>query len=351
MKLSFGSVDLGRYAPGFDGEIAGRWISHEIPGLAGALQEDLGDGRYGLRVPLQFAGPRAQRDYNQVMQALQAAGRRGTLLVPLRGARSSILRSIRESMRYTTQGNAILVELAFEDASLAQPFDFRGGPQAQAGEARAQADAADQKIAAQKDRVFKVYKLNLQLRQRAVDAQAAVGDFTAQLRGYVNAALSVGSTAIFLANTAVNTGSAVALQGVSLVRQAGGFAAGAVATYQEAQAKLRALPGSYEKAAAAVRAIGTGAATGQPTIASLEQALHAAAQLDQALRLAQPIPIESVVTRQPGQTLYAFVAEKYAGSPLTPPQLRALVRAILQLNRLRTPGFLPSGTRILRPAA
>jgi len=347
--LTFAGVNLSPWSPEFNSEVAGRWIAHEIPGLSGALQEDMGDGKLGTRVPLTFAGASAQRDYSKLLSALAAAGRRGQLLHPLRGARSSVLRSVKESMKYTSQGNAIVVELAFEDAALALPFDFKGGPQAQAGKARALATATDVKAVALRDKLFRVYALNLSLRSRATAALAQVEDFTAQVRDYITVGLSVGTTAIYLANAAINTGSALALQGVGVVRQTGNATAGAVASYQEARAKLRSLPGTYERAAASVRAVGVSG--GQETINGMEQTLYAATLLDQALQDQQPLPVESVVTRAPGQTLYGFISEKYEGSALTPAQKRALAVAILQLNRIRNPSFIPAGTVIVRPAA
>lgn len=349
-KLTFAGVDLSKWSPEFSSEIQGRWVAHEIPGLPGALQEDLGDGKLGTRVPLIFAGPSAQTDYAKVLSQLAAAGRRGPLLHPLRGARSSILKSIREAMRYTSQGNAITVDLTFEDAALAQPFAFQGGPQAQAGRARELAAQVDAKITALEARVNQVYRFNLTVRTKTLQALAEVETFTAQIRAYLTAALAVGSTAVYLANAVVNAGLGLALQGVGVTRQVGNAAASAVTTYQQAAAQLRGLPAAYDRAAASVRAIGA-PGLGQETCVAMEQALHAATQVDEALQAQQPVPIESTVTRSPGQTLYGFIAEKYEGAALTAQQKRALAGTIRQLNRIRNPSFLPYGMRIVRPAA
>jgi hypothetical protein len=70
-----------------------------------------------------------------------------------------------------------------------------------------------------------------------------------------------------------------------------------------------------------------------------------------AIRSAQPIPIETLVTRHPGQSIYAFVQQHYGRSGKAPADMRALVGLILRLNRqIRRPSLIPSGTLVVRPA-
>src|SRR5262245_17739608 len=123
-RLTFGGLDLSPFAPGFDSEIARRWGVHTIPGQRGALQEDLGDGTLETTVQLAFV---KVDDYNKVLDALDKKPR-ADLVHPRRGTRRSVVRRIREAVKWTQQGEEVtVVTLTFADAALSEPDQFRGG--------------------------------------------------------------------------------------------------------------------------------------------------------------------------------------------------------------------------------
>lgn len=309
-----GEIDLGKYAPGFDSSVQGRWGRHPIPGQSGDLKEDLGDGSLRTNVPLAFIGATAS-DYYKVVPVLSRK-RRGVLMHPRRGSRQSVVMEIRERCDWTTQGNATtFVDVVFEDAILNQADQFTAGPAARAQQVQTQSQAADAAAETVRERAFS--RTDLSLRQRAVTFQAAVSSATAAARIYAVAALDA---------------FALGLYGPPLQNQ------------------LRALPPLVSAAQVAGRLAGVAADT-QATSLALEVMLFAATQLDAAIQAAQPIPILTMVTRQPGQNIYAFVQQHYGNSGKTPADMRALVGLILRLNRqIRRPSLIPSGTVIVRPA-
>jgi hypothetical protein len=306
--------DLGQYAPGFESSIQGRWGKHPIPGNTGDLKEDLGDGSLSTTVQLQFVGTKAN-DYYAVVKDLTTK-RRGVLLHPRRGSRPTVVMSIRERCDWTMQGNeTTIVDVTFEDAVLNTASQFAAGPSARTAQVNNQAAAADSAAQTLCDKVFQ--RPNLTLRARAITMQAAVGSATNAARTYAAAALEA---------------FALGLYGPPLQNQ------------------LRALPPLVLNAQNAARLTGVAADT-QMTILALELVNFAATQLDMAIRSAQPIPIETPVTRHPGQSIYAFVQQHYGRSGKAPADMRALVGLILRLNRqIRRPSLIPSGTLVVRPA-
>ncbi len=307
-------INLGQYAPGFESSIQGRWGRHPIPGQQGDLKEDLGDGSLQTTVHLQFVGRKSQ-DYYAVIGVLTSK-RRGVLLHPRRGPRSSIVVSIRERVEWTTQGNeSTFVDVVFEDAVLNTGGQFAAGPSARTSQVNNESAKADTAAQTLRETVFQ--RPDLAVRARAIAMQAAVGSATTAARSYASAALEAFSLGLY---------------GPPLQNQ------------------LRALVPMVAAAQAAARLVGP-AADIQATSLALEVMLFSATQLDVAIEAAQPIPIRTLVTRQPGQGIYAFVQQHYGNSGKTPDQMRALVGLILRLNRqIGRPSMIPSGTWITRPA-
>lgn len=305
-------IDLGKYAPGLESQVQGRWGRHPVPGQRGDLKEDLGDGSLATRVMLQFVGATAA-DYYKVVPALSKS-RRGTLLHPRRGSRQSVVASIREEINFTERGASTLVTVEFEDAVIGEAYAFKSGPSARAQEVTTQSRAADAASAELKTKVFG--RTDLQARTFVLLAADLVAVATAAARRYAAAAQESFSLGYY---------------GPSV------------------QAQLRALPPLVQAAEVALRRVGP-AADIQDVCLALEVTLFAATQLDVAIRASQPIPIETTVTRQPGQSIYGFVQQHYGGSGKTPAEMRNLVSLILRLNRqLRRPALIPAGTVVVRP--
>lgn len=308
-------IDLGQYAPGFQAEIAGRWGRHPIPGQNGEWKEDLGDGSLKTQVRLQFVGKTAP-DYYTVVPALSKS-RQGTLLTPRRGARSSVIISIREEVQFVERGNeTTIVDVTFEDRVVGEAFSFKSGPSARAQEVVARADEADATCAELREKIF--LRPNLSVRALMVTAQSLVSTAT----------------------TAARTYSAAAQEAFSL------------GLYDPiVQAQLLAMPPQVQAATAALQAVST-AADIQDTILTMEVMLFAATQLDVAVRAAQPIPIETTITRSPGQSIYGLVQQCYGKSGKKPADIRALAGLILRLNpQIRRPSLIPQGFVVVRPAA
>lgn len=306
-------LNLGKYAPGVKSKIVGRWGRHPIPGQQGDLKEDLGDGSLSNSIHLEFVGATAP-DYYTVMEAI-SKGRRGRLLHPRRGSRNVVIMSISEEVLWTDRGEeTTLVDIEIEDAVVGQAFEFKSGPSARAQEVGAQADASDAEMATLYTRIFA--RPSLQARTYAALAQVRVDAATAAARAYAAAAQESFSLGLY---------------GPSV------------------QAQLKALPPTVQAAEIALRLVGP-AADIQATILSLEVMLFAATQLDIAIRAAQPVPIQTTVTRQPGQSIYAFVQQHYGRSGKTPSDMRFLVGLILRLNRqIRRPSLIPAGMVVVRP--
>jgi len=307
-------IDLGKYAPGLKFDITGRWGRHPIPGQKGDLKEDLGDGSLKTRVRLQFVG-KTQNDYYTVLSALSKS-RRGTLLHPRRGGRSTVITNISEEVLYTERGDTTLVDVDFEDAIIGQASDFRAGPSARAQQVVAQSQLADQAMTTLQSTVF--LRPILLTRQLVLVASAQVSAATAAARVYASAAQDAFSLGLYDPSV---------------------------------QAQLLALPPLVQVANIALRGVGP-AADIQETVLALEVMLFAATQLDAAVRAEQLIPINTTVSRSPGQSIYAFVQQHYGRSGKTPPEMRDLVGLILRLNRqIRRTALIPQGTVIVRPVA
>jgi hypothetical protein len=307
-------IDFGKYAPGLESQVQGRWGRHVIPGQKGDLKEDLGEGSLLTRVKLQFVGA-TYPDYFTVVPALSKS-RRGTLLHLLRGSRQVVITSLREEMLWTERGESVLVDVDLEDAIIGQADSFRAGPSARAQTVVSQSRTADAAMTTLQTKIFD--RTDLQARVFVLQAAAAVSATTAAARTYAAAAQESFSLGLY---------------GPSV------------------QAQLRALPLSVQSSLAALRRVGP-AADIQETVLALEVMLFSAMQLDVAIRAAQPIPIETKVTRQPGQSVYAFVQQHYGKSGKTPAEMRNLVSLILRLNKqIRRPSLIPSGTLVVRPVS
>lgn len=307
-------INLGKYAPGLESQIVGRWGRHVIPGQRGDLKEDLGEGSLLTRVKLQFVG-KTEQDYYIVIPALSKR-RRGVLLHPRRGARQTVVVSIREEINYTERGNSTLVDVDFEDAVVGQADSFRSGPSARAQAVVSQADLADAAMEVLRSKIFA--RPDLIARAAAVVAVSKVSASTSAARAYAAAAQESFSLGLY---------------GPSV------------------EAQLKALPPLVQDSLISLRKVSTAADVTETSLA-LEVMLFNASQLDVAVRQAQPIPIDTVVTRQPGQSIYAFVQQHYGRSTKTPAQMRDLVGLILRLNRqIRRPSLIPAGTVVVRPAA
>lgn len=307
-------IDLGQYIPGLRSQIAGRWGKHAIPGQRGALQEDLGEGSLATSVRLQFVG-RTQGDYAAVIGAMSRK-RRGLLIHPRRGTRKTVITQMSEEIRYTDAGESTFVDISFEDAIAPQADAFTSGPSAQAQQVTGFANAADVTAASWRAKVFS--RPNLPARVLADLAVVAVTAATDRARAYSVAAQEAFSLGLY--DPAVN-------------------------------ADLGALSPLVQEASAALRRAATAGAI-QDTVVSLEVMLDAARQLDQAIRANQPVPIQTTITRSPGQSVYAFVQQHYGRAGKTPGEMRDLVTLILRLNRhIRRPSLIPVDTRVIRPAA
>lgn len=308
-------IDLGKYAPGLQSEIAGKWGVHPIPGQRGSWKEDLGDGDLKTQVRLQFVG-KTSGDYQAVMEAISRT-RQGTLLHPRRGSRSSIIRNIREEVQFVERGDkTTIVDVFFEDRVTGEADNFKGGPSARAQQVLSQADQTDGAATELRDIIFS--RPNLATRALMLQAQGFVSAATATARSY----------------------SAAAQAAFSL-----GFYDPVV------QAQLLAMTPQVQIATGALQDVST-AADIQSTVLSMEVMLFAATQLDVAVRAAQPIPIETKITRVPGQTIYGLIQQCYGLSGKKPADIRALAGLILRLNpEIRRPLFIPTGTVVVRPVA
>lgn len=307
-------IDLGKYAPGIESEIAGRWGRHVIPGQQGSLKEDLGDGDLKSSFTLQFVG-KNKADYSSVMAAMTKT-RRGELLHPRRGTRKTIIDRFRERVRYTEMGEATIVDVFVEDAVIGQADSFTSGPSAFSQQAMMQAETADRQNAALRMTVFA--RPNLKARSLYVAASAMVSAATAATRTYAAAAQQAFTLGLY---------------------------------DPIVQGQLLGLPPLVRTATAGLQAVGP-AADIQETVLALEVMLFVSTQLDVAIRAAQPIPIESEISRSPGQSIYAFVQQHYGRSGKSPADMRALVGLILRLNRqIRTPMLIPFGQVVVRPTA
>jgi len=314
-RLAFAGKDLSKWNPGLTSELAGKWGEHVIPGQRGKLQEDLGDGALLTTVQLAVT---SLSDYRDILQHLTKT-RRGTLLHPRRGAKTMVLKRIREEVRYTERGDATLLDLTFEEAALSEPDQLQGGPATHAQTTRAQAAAAQ--AAAVERQVLLAARLatlaNIRLRQKIAAAIELIEAVTAAANAYADGALAAFAEGLY--DLAV-------------------------------QNQLRGLPPQVEAAQVAMRATGSPFEV-QAAITALELMLHACTQVDRSIRAALPVPIETEVTRSPGQSIYAFVQQHYAGLR-APAEMRGLVRLILRLNRnLRNVALIPMGTLVTRPSA
>lgn len=308
-------IDLGKYAPGLQSEIAGKWGVHPIPGQRGSWKEDLGDGDLKTNVRLQFVGKTAG-DYQTVMEAI-SRNRQGTLLHPRRGSRSSIIRNIREEVQFVERGNrTTIVDVFFEDRVVGEADSFKGGPSARAQQVLSQADQTDGEAATLRDLIF--LRPNLLTRALMVQAQNLVTAATATARSYAAAAQTAFSFGVY---------------------------------DPIVQAQLLAMAPQVQAATVALQAVST-ASDIQAAVLSMEVMLFAATQLDVAVRAAQPIPIQTTITRVPGQSIYGLIQQCYGLSGKKPADIRALARLILRLNpEIRRPLFIPTGTVVVRPVA
>jgi len=311
-------INFSLYAPGFQSDIAGRWGRHIIPGQSGDLKEDLGEGSLTTEVRLQFAGrylDDPQFGYVAVMSALSKS-RRGSFMHPRRQTRNSVITRMRESVTYTDAGDATIVDLTIEDAIIGTPDAFRTGPSAFAQQVTAQSLQARAATAALKAKVYA--RTGIAARQAVLVAEQQVTACTDSFTRYAAAAQESFSLSFY--DPAV-------------------------------QAELRALPPQVQAASDALRAVGP-AADVQESVLALEVGLSACNQLDAAIRAAQPVPIESVVTRRPGQSIYQLVQQHYGRTGKTPSQMRDLGTLILRLNpHIRRPSLILAGTAYVRPAA
>lgn len=347
MPLRFAGIDLGKYAPGVDSEKRGKWVGHSIPGQKGLLQEDLGDGAWADTVQLALM---TQAEYDEVIPELER-NRRGDFETPRHGTRRAVLKRIKESILWTQRGEATLATLEFEDAALNQPDNARRGVVERGQAAVAQCKVAESKVQLLREKVYAVRALNLRARQTVLDAEKRVKGYTSEVRGYVGTLFELYSTLQLTFDTALGLAAQLAATPAGLTARLSGQVQTSVRNYQESVTRLRTLPRQYEEAAAAVRAAGRSPADSQPTIRSMELALYEATQADRAYRASQPLTISTEVRRAPGQSIYAFVQQHYAGRK-TPAQMRALVRQILRMNpNLRNPALIPHGTFVERPAA
>lgn len=308
-------IDLGKYAPGFQAEIAGKWGVHPIPGQRGAWKEDLGDGDLKTQVRLQFVGKTAP-DYYEVIPAISAT-RQGVLLSPRRGARQSIIRNIREEVQFVERGNnTTVVDVFFEDRVIGEADSFRGGPSAFNQKIRSSVTDVIVLVASLRELIFS--RPDLVIRALMVKAQELVFAATDTAVAYAESAQTAFSLGLYDPTV---------------------------------QAQLLTITPQVQAATAALQAVST-AADIQATVLAMEVMLFSATQLDVAVRAAQPIPIETTITRTPGQSIYAFVQQCYGTSGRKPADIRALAGLILRLNpEIRRPLFIRTGTVVVRPAA
>ncbi len=308
-------INIGQYMPGLQSELMYRWGRHPIPGQSGSLKEDLGTGDLKTRVTLQFVGKTAN-DYYTVLAAISQS-RRGTLLHPRRGSRQTIIVSIRESVDFVSKGNeTTLVDIEFEDWLIGQAYNFKAGPSGRSQQVVSEAANTLDLVGSLKTLIFS--RPNLDLRALMLKAETNVTTATTLAMNYAAAAQE--SFTLGLYDPIV-------------------------------QAQLIAIPAAVQLATQSLQNV-TGASDTQPSINAMEVMLFAATQLDVAIRASQPVPIETVVTRTPGQSIYAFVQQWYGRSQKTPAQMRDMVNVILRINpSIRKPLLIPEGTVIVRPAA
>lgn len=307
-------INIGQYMPGLQSEVAGRWGRHPIPGQQGSLKEDLGNGDLKTRVTLQFVGKTAN-DYYPVMSAIERS-RRGTLLHPRRGSRQTIINNIRESIDFVGKGNeTTIVDIEFEDWLIGQAYNFKAGPSGRSQQVVSEATNALALVGALKTLIFS--RPNLSLRALMLTAETNVSTATTLATNYAAAAQE--SFTLGLYDPLV-------------------------------QAQLLAIPAVVQLATQSLQNV-AGASDIQPSVNALEVMLFAATQLDVAIRAAQPVPVERVVTRSPGQSVYAFVQQWYGRSQKTPAQMRDTAALILRINpSIRTPLLIPQGTVVVSPA-
>lgn len=308
------AIDIGRFAPGLTMEVEGKWAPHVLPGQRGQLMEDLGDGALMIPVQLIFVEP---KDYEQVVPAISKT-RRGKLLTPRRGTKNVILRRIREENRWTERGDTTIVDLQFEEASLNTADEFRQGPSVFASGAKEQAQSANTAATSLTEKYAKrafSYSI-IALRKLISAASYLIGVAAAAGTDYAEAALQSYSRASY---------DPALLQ------------------------RLQSLPATVAAAQTALRRAGRAQDTYAADIA-LERMLYNCTQLDAAIRAAQPVPIETEVTRAGGQSIYAFVSAHYATKQ--PSEMRELARLILRINRnIRRPDLIPQGTIVVRPSS
>ncbi len=307
-------IDVGKYAAGVTSEIARRWGRHVIPGQQGSLKENLGDGDLKSTFTLAFVG-KTQADYGPVMTAITKTGR-GVLVLPGHQARQTIVDRIRERRQFTTMGPAVIVDVYLEDAIIGQADSFTAGPSARAQQVVAQASAADIAVGILSARVF--LRPNIAIRNLMLTATASATASTSAARTYAAAAQEAFTLGFYDPIT---------------------------------QAQLRALPPLVQLATKNLQAVGPASNT-QDSVLALEVMLFSASQLDAAIRAAQPIPIDTEISRSPGQSIYAFVQQHYGKSGKTPAEMRNLVSLILRINpQIRRPALMPVGLVVTRPAS
>lgn len=307
-------IELGKWSPGFVAEIEGKWGAHILPGQRGQLMEDLGDGAMIAPLQLIFVDP---ADYRAVIPAISKT-RRGVLLTPRRGQKNVVLRRIREEIKWTERGETTIVDLTFEEASLNSSDEFKAGPSVHASTVTEQAKTAQDSMSAQSTKVARrafSYAV-IALRKLIETASYHVGVASAAGTAYAEAALQSFSQANYDPSLSI---------------------------------RLREMPNYVLTAQTALRKTGV-AQDIYSTDVALERMLFACTQLDASIRAAQPVPIETEITRPGGQSIYAFVAAHYNNK--SPLEMRDLVRSILRINpNIRRPDLIPQGTRIVRLAA
>ena len=309
--LSYGGMKLSDYMPGFESELPRVWGEHRIPGQRGKLLEDLGEGSLATSVVLQFVGAK-RNDYTKVAEHFQK-NPRADLVHPLRGTRRTAWKRWREKQEFTKAGDAVIVEISFEDAVLSQPDDFKAGVSAAAQEAQAQGAAAEASAQAYQAKVNARPDLALRARVNAVVAQ--VHTVVVMINQYAAAAKSAFQLGVF------NPASVNALVTIPPL-------VSAVTVQLNAAGRPLDI---------------------QSTVRSLEMALKACTDLDRQIKAAQPIPIETTVMRTPGQSIYSFVQQWYPGVQRV--KQREIAMSILRLNRqIKRPSLIPMGTVVTRPS-
>lgn len=308
--LSWAGTKISIYAPGFESELPRRWGKHVIPGQRGTLQEDLGEGALSTSFTLQFVG-QYRNDYTKIAELFQK-NPRADFEHPLRATRRSVWTKWRERQEFTKAGDAVLVDITVEDAVLSQPDNFKAGVSAAAQDASAQAAAANASAQSYQSRVN--LRPDLAFRARVAAVVAQVQAVTAAITTYATAAKNAFGLGVW--DPALRN-------------------------------QLVTLPPLVSAVTTQLNAIGRPIDI-QSTVSALELALRSCTEVDRQLKLAQPVPIQTVVMRTPGQSIYSFVQTWYPG--VARPKQRELVQAILRLNRqIQTPSLIPVQTVVVRP--